>query len=222
MPINLVTDIPLDDDQKARVLRMAFGNGHVDYENRYRNQDNEACTLKQVHFTTKPIDGVHDGNTTIDSIDAIRFETPPCLYFEDTSGALTGYRAAREVTQSQWHYGLLFFDDNGDPWFTGRQVPGADDRINAQEPILRRISLETPEMVQHTNGVIGENIPAEGEFWLTDTDPAIVTSIPWWGGFAEEPRPDWPGGIENAEAEKEILRQVRMRVQSLDEEPGPG
>lgn len=203
----IITDIDLTDDQKGRIVRMIRGNGHVDYEGNYRSPAG-AHMLKAVHFLSTPKD-IPGGESAIDGVDGVQFETSPHIYLEDLNGALHGWKSARELKTSRWHYGIILPDDAGDLWFFGRdEVDGK--AISLDAPILRRVRKTPSENVLEECGPLISSVPAEGEFWLSDEDEAVVTSIPWWSGFAG---PD--SEYASFENEREILATVRARIQIM-------
>lgn len=220
--IDVKSDFPLTDDQKRRLVNMVRGNGKFDYRDAFLDADGMARTLRAIHFLKEAADGVEGGTTGIDALDGIRFETSPFLYLEDDAGRLTGWTAAREATPSRWHYGAIFADEAGQGWFCGREE-STGTRIVGEDPILRRISLDTPPHVVAENGPILENMPAEGEFWLSSEDPAVVTSIPWWSGFGGEADPanDWPERAASLVRENTALARMRERAADLSAETDP-
>lgn len=215
MTISVITDIDINEDQKARLLRMVRGNGCFDYEGNYRSPKG-SHTLKSIHFVQheKEIPG---GESLIDGLDDLRFQSPPYIYLEDMDGNIHGWTNVQELKTSQWHYGIIFQDDQDDLWFFGRdQADGS--RITLDCPILRRVRATPSEDVLAENGPLIEALPAQGEFWLSDEDPAVVTSIPWWTAFAG---PD--NERSSFEGEREILTTVKARVQIMisDQNPNP-
>lgn len=184
MTIPVVTDIDLTDDQKDRLVRMVRGNGHFDHNNAFLAAG-ERREVAAIRFLSEPIPDVPFAETRIDGVDGTRFDKTPWLYLEDTEGKVWGWQAARDFTPSSWHYGVIFEDSRGDAWFCGRNEP-TGGVVDADAPILRRISLQTPEHVVAENGELCENLPAEGEFWLTGEDLATVTSIPWWSPMGHD------------------------------------
>jgi hypothetical protein len=220
--IDVKSDFPLTDDQKRRLVNMVRGNGHFDYRDAYLDGEGMARNLQAIHFVKEPVPGVEGGESLIDSVDALRFETAPFLYLEDEAGGLTGWKVARERTPSRWHYGAIFTDEAGQGWFCGREE-STGTRLDGEEPILRRISLETPAHVVAENGPILENMPAEGEFWLSSEDHAVVTSIPWWSGFGGEgdPANDWPERAASLVRENTALARMRERAAGLSAEASP-
>lgn len=220
MAIEVIGDIDLSEEQKVRLLRMIRGNGHVDHENRFEAAG-ETRTLAAVRFLSAPLPDVPFGDTCIDGVDGIRFERPPYLYLEAEDGAICGWRAARDATPSAWHYGVLFQDAEGQAWFCGRDEP-TGGRIEADAPILRRVSMQVPDHVLCETGPLEGSLPAEGEFWLTQGEVAVVTSIPWWGGLCLT---DEEGLCPEAVRwDRRLLEGVQRRVGALrmDGVPEPG
>jgi hypothetical protein len=224
MTIDVKSDFTLTDDQKRRLVMMVRGNGHFDYHDGYLDREGMARKIRAIRFVKDPVPGVEGGESLIDAVDDLRFETSPFLYLEDEAGGITGWKAARERTPSRWHYGAIFTDEAGQGWFCGREE-STGTRIDGEEPILRRISLETPAHVVAENGPIVENMPAEGEFWLSSEDPAVVTSIPWWSGFGgdADPENDWPEKTASLIRENAALARMRERAAYLaaDISPAP-
>lgn len=219
MPIHVNTDFDLNEDQKHRVLGLFRGNGHFDYQDKFKDASGACRECVGVHFLKEPKPGIPGGDSTIDGIDDLRFDRSPSLYLEDASGALTGWKLAREWTPSSWNFGVIFKDDEGQAWFCGRQS-GETKTMDAEAPILRRVSLETPDHVIEQYGPVTDNLPAEGEFWLSHEEIAVVTSIPWWSYISDETLKV----PEIAEHDNAALERMKERVRALaadSAEPAP-
>lgn len=217
MPITLTTDFHLNEDQTDRILTMLRANGHIDYEDMYATATGKRARCVAMHFLKEPLDGISGGETTIDSIDDIRFDKPPSIYIEDAEGALTGWKQAREWIESSWNCGVIFKDDDGQAWFCGRQTVESVS-MDSEAPILRRVSLETPEFIFEGYGLINDNLPAEGEFWLSHEEQAVVTSIPWWSHCSDGTDPE-PFNAEVAENDRAAIERMKLRVRALSAKP---
>lgn len=213
--IAVISDIELNDSQKERILLMVSGRGHFDYEGNFRSGES-VHAIKAVHFVSKEIEGVPGGGSTIDSLDGIRFEPSPCIYLEDTDGKMHGWSVALEVKQSSWHCGVIFDDEDGNLWFSGREDTSGES-FTAGEPVLRRVrSTPSDDVLAQCGPLIGE-IPSQGEFWLSQEEEAVVTSIPWWSTYGRD-------AIDETVnlREAEILEALRARVRDLiSERAGP-
>lgn len=178
------SQFPLTEDQRARFLWYLQGEGRIDHRNRYRIEG-ETHELAAVHVLRRPLPHVSNGETRMDGLDDLVFATPPCLYLQSGTGEIHGWKRAREELRSSWHCGVILADSAGDLWFCGRdQADGS--QITADAPILRRISARAADRVCHENGELSENLPAEGEFWITEEDPGTVTLITWWSRLDAE------------------------------------
>lgn len=211
MTIRVQTDLDLTDDQKARLTRMVQGNGHFDHNNQFMAAD--TCRdLVAIHFLKTPRKEIAGGETRIDSVDDLLFETPPGIYLEAADGSLWGWLSTKEFITSSWHYGVLFQDQSGDTWFCGRNET-TGGRVSADSPILKRITPDVSAYVRADNGLLCANLPAEGEFWLTDGDPSVVTSIPWWSPLSIDPGKGV--GAEIIEEDRRLLAQMQARIAAL-------
>ena len=121
-------------------------------------------------------------------------------------------RTGGNGSAESWHYGLLFVDDAGQGWFCGYDDPGmVNDGMQADAPVLRKMSLVTTAEVRENCGDLADGLPAEGEFVITDADPGTVTVIPWWSRWLQH-RPNWPGGSDDPAREKAVLDAVKARA----------
>lgn len=183
--IKVVSALALTEDQEHRLKRMVYGNGHFDHEGGYLDGAGLRHQLAALHFCLSPIPDVSGGESRIVSIDTHHFgKESPYLYLEDRLGKMTGWGEARSAIPSKWHYGVILQDAEGDVWFCGVDEIGHDE-ITGNEP-LRRLSRITPDVVRMENGEILDNLPADGEFWLSEEPEPKVTSIPWWGHLNAE------------------------------------
>lgn len=209
--IKVSSDIPLTEDQGNRLLLLVYGKGHFDYANCYSDGSGGRHELAALHLRLTPFDAVPGGETTLASIDAHDFgENSPFLYLEDADGHKTGWDDARAAIASRWHYGLILQDDVGDLWFCGIDEISQGE-MTGDEP-LRRLSSVTPDIVRFQNGEILDNLPADGEFWLSDEPEPKVTSIPWWGNVD----PETEHLREEARAPmRALLDRIQTRIRAL-------
>jgi hypothetical protein len=224
LPFEVISDLPgMDDhDRQSRLLSMITGDRRIDAYGAFLDRGGKKHDLAKVHFLKAQKDHPGYAATDISGIDNISFDDTAFIYLEDSEGELTGWMDAREAIESSWHYGVIFADDAGQGWFFGRNTVN-DDPLTADEPILKKISLDTPRLTRMHHGEVIENLPAEGEFQLTEEDEPHIAAIPWWSEFAAEIEPgdDYPGRSEVRLAEQEILEQVKARIAGLEAEDAP-
>lgn len=203
---------PLTEDQKRRFLWHLQGEGRVDHRNRYVAQG-ATHTLAVLHVLDRPLSHISHGETRLDGLDDLRFSAPPCLYLQSQTGEIHGWQSAREEIRSAWHCGVILADTAGDLWFCGRDQPDGSP-ISGQSPILRRIAPQAADRALHENGRLDLNIPASGEFYITDEDPGVVTSIPWWSRFD-------PVALRNNPSDRDMIVAMIARADAagLDSEP---
>lgn len=205
------SDIPLTEDQQERLERMVYGEGYFDHKSEYTGADGMKKTLKAIHLVRSPLDA-DGGRTDLAEIDDIKFASgeEPFLYLESQDGSIDGWRSCRGATPSTHQYGLILQDEVGQMWICGPETYTGDE-ITGEEP-LRRISSQTVPMVALQNGLLIENLPAEGEFWISnDLDPTI-TAIPWWSNFD----PDDPNINDDFREEmRGVLSRISERISEM-------
>ena len=219
----VVTEIEaLNDDHKNRIINMVYGNKNIDHEGRYTDPQGDSHKLAKIHFTHKVFEDVPGADTTIDGVDAIRFDAPINIYLEDDAGVMTGMKAAKGEIESHWYIGIILKDETGQGWFCGYdEVPTNDHTTTAPDaPVLRKLSLEVPDIVARSYGDLSEGLPVEGEFHIAAGDDGVVTGIPWMSRYADT-RPDesvTPEQQKYRESEREVVDQILERIAALEAE----
>lgn len=208
--LEIKSDIDLTEDQKVRLERTVYGNGHFDHEMGYADRSGVPKHAVAIHFLSEPMAGKWGSETRIVGLDDIQFRTghEPHIYIEAEDGSVDGWNHCSGLIKSRWHYGLIMQDDDGGLWFCGTENSAGGDEITGDEP-LKRIDPVTVAMVRQENGEILANLPADGEFWLSNEDLPKVTSIPWWGKID----PTEPNVREDAAvAMTALLEKVKTRI----------
>jgi hypothetical protein len=210
--LQIKSDWPLTEDQKDRLERMVYGNGHFDHELNYEDRTGVVKKAKAIHFRAEPLDDVVRGETRIVGLDDISFRTghEPHIYIEAEDGEICGWNDCTGVIKSLWHYGMILQDDDGDVWFCGTEN-SASGELTGDEP-LKRISSGTVPIVAMQNGEVLANLPADGEFWLSVEEEPKITSIPWWGKLDPNNPNVRPDAAEDMIA---LLEKVGSRIAKM-------
>lgn len=216
--LKIKSDWPLSDDQACRLEQMVYGNGHFDYELNYEDRQGVVKKARAIHFRADPIEGIGRGDTRILGLDDISFRTghEPHIYIEADDGEICGWNDCRAAIKSRWHHGMMIEAEDGGLWFCGTQN-SASGELTGDEP-LKKISPETVPMVASQNGEILANLPADGEFWLSDEEAPKVTSIPWWGKIDVDDPNARPDAVEDMLS---LLGKVRSRVAKMTADKQP-
>lgn len=227
--IEIKSEIDLDDDQKRRVGLMVLGNGHVDHNGRFINQaSGESFALSTIHMTLDASRAVEGSATMIDGLDNIRFDTTCHVILEDEAGGTHGMEQCRGETKASWHFGVLF-EVEGEVWFCGHDTVGQDTpsgpMTSGDAPILKRVSAHGMMQPGEAPFDMIQDLPAEGEMWISQEEEPRVVSVPWWSGYAGAAEPDaHEDRVKLATQENGHLDQMRERVQALrsEDEMEPG
>ncbi len=216
----VVTEIEgLNDDRKNRIVSMVYGNKNIDHDGRYTDPQGESHKLAKIHFTHETFDDVPGADTTIDGVDDIRFKAPINIYLEDDAGVMTGMKAAKGEIKSEWRMGVILKDESGQGWFCGYDnIPQDHVTTAADAPVLRKLSLDVPEIVSRSYGDFTEVLPVEGEFHISDGDDGVVTGIPWMSTYADT-TPDeslTPEQKMYRKSEREVIDQILDRIAALE------
>lgn len=217
----VVTEIHgIDEDRKNRICNMVYGNKNIDHDGRYTDPQGGSHKLSKIHFTYKVFDDVDGADTKIDGVDDIRFSAPVNVYLEDDTGAMTGMNHAKGEIKSHWYIGIILKDETGQGWFCGYdEVPTNDHITTAPDaPVLRKLSLEVPEVVSRSYGDFTGGLPVEGEFHISAGDDGVVTGIPWMSTYADTAPDDQatPEQLKYRESEREVVDQILERIAALD------
>ncbi len=217
---DVVTEIEgIDDDRKNRIISMIYGNLSIDHDGRYADRNGDTHQLSKIHFTHEVFDDVPGADTKIAGVDDLKFEAPLQIYLEDDQGAKTGMNHASGVVKSEWRMGIVLKDESGQGWFCGYDNIPADHTTTASDaPLLQKISLDVPVMVERSYGQISETLPMEGEFHISTDDKAMVTSIPWMSTYADTARDDQatPEQMKYREQELKVVKEILERIAGLE------
>lgn len=222
LQLEIETEHDLDDDQKRRVAMMVAGQGHIDHQGGFIDAAGVARTAVKIHFTSmaERHGGLEGSMTEIDGIDGRTFGAPIHVVIEASDGSLTGLRNATSQIRASWHYGVLFQVDD-QVWFAGHDAL-PNHGMSADVPVLKRVAAQAMPMPGEEPFLLAEELPAEGEFWLTAEDEAHVVSIPWMSGFGGFPDAHAnPDAAEIFAKEREMHEALIQRVRDLDVAPAP-
>lgn len=216
--IQIRSDFALTRDQERRLCQMVRGRGHFDHEGGYVDGEGARHALSAIHFKETQAEGVARGDTTIDSFDGMRFPNgSPFIYLESTGGRLSGWNETRPVIPSAWHYGILLAAEGGEFWFCGLDAHGSSALTG--EETLFRVDPVTLDHVRDQVGDLAENLPAEGEFWLSRESLPKITDVPWWGA-ADAERQVHAAPEERARMTA-VLDRIRARIAECEAMPAP-
>lgn len=179
--IDVIAPFELDDDQKRRARDMVYGQGRIDHRSRVETRDRRCCEIAKIHILDALHGDVPGGHSQIDAFDHHRFPDQAFVYVETTDGEMIGWHDVQAETKSEHAMGLIFADDSGQGWLETWDHNGDPD---PDQP-LRRISLETPDTVDADGDFIRQNLPMDGEFYISREDLPVIVTIPWWGETME-------------------------------------
>lgn len=208
--IAVETEIDLDEGQKGRIVSMVLGYGHVDHYHRFTDRaSGQGFEIAKIHFTLDQSRAVDGSATKIAGVDGIRFHDVCHMILEDTEGGEHGMDLCRAETKSSWHCGAVFEVD-GEAWFCGFDQPSGQS-LDPEAPVLKKVhpqaSLDSGES---WIDLLAE-LPAEGEFWISQEEEPRVTSCPWWGSLDQ-----------SCPEEAECLERMVERVKNMARAPEPG
>ena len=218
LDIEVVTDFNLNDDQKQRLASMLAGNGYIDHRGGFISADKTgARRAVRIHLTGDESRAIDGSLTGLDGVDDIHFDRPAHLLLEDETGEMTGMQAAKGEIGATWCVGVVLNVD-GDVWFCGYDDIGSvPDGTQADAPVLKKISREASDHPGSEPFNL-DDLPMEGEFWIShEQDPHIV-SIPWSSGYAGyvEPGDTNADRIESRAKERAVLEAITERVRALE------
>ena len=212
------SDFALTTDQERRLCQMVRGQGHFDHEGGYLDGDGVRHALSAIHFRERQIEGVARGDTMIDSFDSMRFpKGPPFIYLESAGGTLSGWNETRPVIPSAWYYGILLAAEGGEVWFCGMDTHGSSGLTG--DEALFRVDPVTLDHVRDQVGELVENLPAEGEFWISRELLPKVTDVPWWGAADAERQAH--AAPEEWARMTAVLDRIRARIAECETLPAP-
>lgn len=180
------SDIEMDKDAILAFQRMVVGSLHIDHNGDLSGRDGKPTQLKAIHYRTTAEPGVDGGEFYgHDAMSHDNLASAPFFYLEGEDGSIVAFENARPAISSEWYFGILLMDEDGQGWFCGCDdahltsdgEPAAIDYADAK---LIRVSLDTLDIVLKENGELRDNVPAEGEFWISKEDEPNIVSIPWW------------------------------------------
>lgn len=190
----LTTFTSLNEDQLQRVGWLVAGEMKIDSWGAYEVRGGQVKQLDAIVFRDEPLDDAGGGgHTTIDGIDNIQFEKSPSIYLKATDGTLTGWHDCRAAEQPEWHFGVLFRDDEGKMWFAGRnEMDPKGELTTAEVSILRPVVIDTSDMVSQFGflDIMDDVETFEAEIWInpeSSAHPSYVTSISMGSQYGSRP-----------------------------------
>lgn len=217
------SDIEMDKDAILTFQRMVVGSLHIDHNGDLSGRDGKPTQLKAIHYRTTAEPDVEGGEFYgHDAMSHAKLLSAPFFYLEGEDGSMVAFENARPAINSKWHFGILLMDEEGQGWFCGREdvkitshgSAEAEDYENAK---LFRVSLDTLPIVLSKNGELRENLPAEGEFWISEEEMPNIVSIPWWSLVVSDIDVDKLSSDQIGYRAKDIanLEGIKDRIETL-------
>lgn len=211
MRLKVFTDDALDLDEQARsaVSDWAYGNLVHDLDGGFTVDGDTPHYAAALHLTETVPEGGESRGLNM-QLPGRNPDDLVYLLVRDENGELFDHSRCRELIPSRHVTGMIFADPHGDLWIAREPDEGSGDgQVRADWPI-HQISKHTHPTVAAGFGEIAEEVPAMGEFIITEEEPARVAWIPWWSGAGSDPE----NGVAAPE-EDAILDHFQTRVAEL-------
>lgn len=213
MRIRVRSDVPLSAEAQSALSDFAYGSAWFDLDGGFRSGD-DPSRRQAVELLVSDLlpDGVSAEPAALRQIGSEILPEGTFLLLRDDRGDLHDYRSCAQFIGTRHVLAALFQDEAGTVWAARQKADGVGTGEVTVDWPIEQVSAHTHPTVEAGFGPILDNLPAMGEFQLTNEVPARVAWIPWWSGFGSDPK----AGISNP-TEDTVLRDLIKQADALHE-----
>lgn len=186
MKIKVKTDISLSEDSVKAMQDWAYGSSLFDLDGGFRSKGEGAHKAKTLHLVTSLPGGIEARPTEAKYVAGQNLPETTYILIEDSTGRMHDYHDCKQLVETNHVVAVVFSDAQGTLWAACKE-PGSNEDTSYKDCPLVQVSRHTHPTVEEGFGKIHNNLPAEGEFQLTEEKPARVAWIPWWTSFGSSP-----------------------------------